>query len=165
MAQEFSFDVVSKVDLQGVEDAVNTTNKEISVRYDFKGSIARVELDKKTAELRLVAEDDGRLRALTEVLQIRLIKRGTPIKNLEFKTPEDGESGSRKRTAAILQGLAGEKAKNIVAAIKKGGFKSTAAIQGDQVRVSSRSKDELQAIMGLLKAADFGQDLQFANYR
>lgn len=165
MAQDFSFDVVSKVDLQAVEDAVNTVNKEITTRFDFKGSISRLELDKKTSEIKLVAEDDNRLRALRDMLQTRMIKRGAPIKNLENKDPEDAGGGTKRQTVKVLQGFSSEKAKEIVAAIKKSGLKVTPSIQAEQVRVSARSKDDLQNAIALLRGADFGQDLQFVNYR
>lgn len=165
MPEEFSFDVVSKVNLQGVEDAVNTALKEISTRFDFKGSPATIAFDKKTNSLTLTAESDGRLSALADLLKGRLIKRGAPLKNFSFETPQEAGGGLLRQQVKITQGVPTEKCKTIVGAIKASGQKVTPSIQGDHVRVVSRSKDSLQTIIGLLKTQDFGLDLQFENYR
>lgn len=165
MAQEFSFDVVSRVQLQAVEDAVNMAMKEILNRYDFKASPARIELDKKTGEMTLFAEDEGRLRAVTDILNTRLIKRGVSLKNLEISRPEKAEGTTVKQKIKIIQGISSDKARAIVQTVKASGRKATASIQNDYVRVASKSKDELQATIGLLRGADFGLELQFDNYR
>ncbi|MBI4669688.1 MAG: YajQ family cyclic di-GMP-binding protein [Elusimicrobia bacterium] len=165
MAQEFSFDVVSKVNLQAVEDSVNMVMKEILNRFDFKGSIARVDLDKKTGEMTMAGEDEGRLRAVADILKTRLIKRGVSLKNFEFGVPEKAEGASLRQKVKITQGIATEKAKAMAQAVKASGRKATASIQGDHLRVSSKSKDELQAIMGMLKSANYDVELQFENYR
>lgn len=165
MATEFSFDVVSRVDMQAVDDAVNTANREMANRFDFKGSQARIELDRKTNELTLLAENDLRLKSVVDLLQGRMVKRGVPLKNLNYGKIEDAEGSSLRQRIKIQQGLPKEKAKDIVSAIKEAKCKVAASIQEDQVRVSSKSKDDLQATITLLKAKDFGLDLQFSNYR
>lgn len=165
MASEFSFDVVSKVDMQGVDDAVNTTNKEIATRYDFKSSKASIQFDRKTGDLKVLAEDEMRLKIVIDLMQTRMFKRGVPLKNLDYQKIEDADGGTKRQAIKILQGLAQDKAKEVVAAIKAGGVKVTPSIQSDQVRVTSKSKDDLQAVMAMLKAKDFGVDLQFANFR
>lgn len=165
MASEFSFDVVSKIDLQAVEDAVNTAMKEMLTRFDFKGSVSSISLDKKTGTLALVSDDENKLKSVIDVLHGRLIKRGLSLKNFEFGKVEPTEKGAVKESVKICQGVFGDKARAVVAAIKGSGRKATSSIQGDQIRVVSRSKDDLQAIIALLKSQDFGLDLQFTNYR
>ncbi|MBI4055611.1 MAG: YajQ family cyclic di-GMP-binding protein [Elusimicrobia bacterium] len=165
MASEFSFDVVSKVDLQAVEDSVHIANKEISTRFDFKGSISRIELDKKAGELTLFAEDEMKLKSVLDILQTRLAKRGVPLKNLSFQKIEPAEKSTVRQKVLLQQGIPTDKAKEIVKEIKSSGIKAQAAIQGDQIRVSSKSKDILQAAITSLKSKDFHLDLQFTNYR
>ncbi len=165
MAQDFSFDVVSKVSLQGVEDAINTALKEISTRFDFKGSPATIEFDKKTAEMTLVAESEGRLAALADLLKGRLIKRGVPLKNFSFEASQEAGGGLLRQKVKVTQGIPTEKCKTIAATIKASGKKATPSIQGDHLRVVSRSKDELQTVMTILRGQDYGLDLQFENYR
>ncbi|MBI2070615.1 MAG: YajQ family cyclic di-GMP-binding protein [Elusimicrobia bacterium] len=165
MAQDFSFDVVSRVNLQGVEDAVNMVMKEIANRFDFKGSISRIELNKKDNQLVIFAEDDNRLRTVQDMLATRLVKRGVPLKNFDYKNAEAAENSSVRQTVKIVQGLPSDKAKAVVQMVKGSGRKAIPSIQGEQVRVVSKSKDELQAIIVLLKSGDFGVDLQFENYR
>ncbi|MBI4056784.1 MAG: YajQ family cyclic di-GMP-binding protein [Elusimicrobia bacterium] len=165
MAQDFSFDVVSKVDLQGVEDAVNTCLKEIANRFDFKGSISKLELDKKTGEITLFSDDEYKLKSVYDILQTRLVKRGAPLKNFVPGKVELATGSTVRQVVKIQQGISTEKAKEIVQVVKQSGLKVQPSIQSDQVRVVSRSKDELQQAIALLKGKDFGLELQFANYR
>jgi hypothetical protein len=162
MAQSSSFDITTGADLQEVDNAVNQATKEVGQRYDFKGTHCTIVFDRAVPELRLEADDEFRMRALFDVLQGRLIKRGVPVRNLQV-----GDAGSRvRRTIGIAQGIETETAREIVKAIKAHGFKKVQAqIQGDQVRVTSPSKDDLQAVMQALRAADFGIELTFGNYR
>ncbi|MFH1620010.1 MAG: YajQ family cyclic di-GMP-binding protein [bacterium] len=165
MADEFSFDVVSKVDMHAVEDAVNVANKEIANRYDFKGSNSSITLDIKENKFNLSSSDEYKIKALYDVLLTRLSKRGVPLKNLEPEKIETALAGTVKQFVKIQQGIPSEKAKEMVRLIKDKKLKVTAAIQADQLRISSRSKDELQNAMALLKSGSFGLDLQFTNYR
>jgi uncharacterized protein YajQ (UPF0234 family) len=166
MAANSSFDVSTGTDLQEVDNAVNQALKEIGQRYDFKGSHCSIELDRLKPEIRLAANDTFRMDALLDVLRGRLIKRGVPVKNLVIGEPVEGSAGSVRRTIGLTQGISGEIAKKIVKTIKDGGFKKTqASIQGDEVRVSSPSKDELQSVIAFLRGQDFGIELKFGNYR
>jgi uncharacterized protein YajQ (UPF0234 family) len=161
-----SFDVSTGADLQEVDNAVNQALKEIGQRYDFKGTHCTIEFDRAKAELRLAADDEFRMEALLDVLQTRMIKRGVPVKNLQVGQIVPSTGQSVRRTIALTQGIPGDTAKKIVKAIKEGGFKKAqASIQGDEVRVSSASKDELQAIIAFLRGQDFGIELRFGNYR
>ncbi len=165
MAEEFSFDVVSKVDLQAVDNAVNTANREISTRYDFKGSVSRMELDKKNNTLTFYSDNEGKLKSVLDVLQGRLVKQGVSLKALDFGKVEPAENGTVRQTAKITQGIPSDKAKEMVRAVKNAKLKVTPSIQGDQVRVTGRSKDELQAALAVLRNGDFGVPLQFTNFR
>jgi uncharacterized protein YajQ (UPF0234 family) len=166
MASTASFDVSTGADLQEVDNAVNQALKEIGQRYDFKGTHCTIEFDRAKAELRLSADDEFRMDALLDVLQTRMIKRGVPVKNLQVGDPVPGTGQSVRRTVSLTQGIPGDTAKKIVKAVKEGGFKKAqASIQGDEVRVSSPSKDELQAIIAYLRGQDFGIELKFGNYR
>ena len=166
MASTASFDVSTGANLQEVDNAVNQALKEVGQRYDFKGTHCTVEFDRAKAEIRLSADDNFRMDALLDVLRGRLIKRGVPVKNLTIGDAVEGTGGSVRRTVTLTQGIAGDTAKKIVKAIKDGGFrKAAASIQGDEIRVSSPSKDELQAVMALLRGQDFGIELKFGNYR
>lgn len=149
-----------------VENAVNQANKELAQRYDFKGSKASIAFDKATATLHLVADDDFRMKALFDLVQGRLIKRGVPVKNLVIGEVAPAAGGTVKRDIGLTQGIAGDKAREIVRAIKDGGFKKvSAAIQGEEIRVSAPSRDELQNVMAALRTKDFGIELKFGNYR
>jgi len=165
MAQEFSFDVVSKVDLQAVDNAVNSSMREITTRFDFKASVSRILFDRKEGKLTLFSDDEGKLKSVLDILQGRLVKQGVPLKALDFKNLEPAEGGTVRQEAALVQGVASEKAKEIVRAVKDAKIKVQASIQADQVRVTGRSKDDLQSAIALLKSADFGIPLQFSNYR
>ena len=165
MAQEFSFDVVSKVDLQSVDNAVNSAARELSTRFDFKGSVSRISFDRKEGVLTLNSDNEGKLKSVIDVLQGRLVKQGISLKALDFQKIEPAEGGSVRQTVKLTQGIASEKAKEIVRAIKDAKLKVQASIQSDQLRVTGRSKDDLQTAIALLKSTDFGLPLQFANYR
>ena len=166
MAQQNSFDVTTGVDLQEVDNAVNQAQKEIAQRYDFKGSIAAIEFSRAEGALNLTAESEFRMQALFDVLQAKLIKRGVPTKNLDVGDikPAGGEKVTRQ--VKLKMALDGDTAKKVAAAIKDAKLKKVqAAIQGDQVRVTSPSRDDLQAAMALLREKDFGVQLKFGNYR
>jgi hypothetical protein len=162
-----SFDVSTGCDLQEVDNAVNQALKEIGQRYDFKGSKCEIDFDRPKAEIRLFADDDFRMDALVDVLRTRLIKRNVPVRNLTFKDRDPASHGAVRQTVALTQGLSSEVAKRIVKALKdnKAFRKVTAAIQGDEVRISSPSKDELQSTIAFLRAEDFGVELSFGNFR
>jgi hypothetical protein len=165
MAQEFSFDVVSKVDLQEVLNAVQQASKEIATRFDFRGSKSKIEWNEKELALTLTSDDEGKLKSVKDILETRLVKRGVAVKSLDYQKVEPAAMGTVRQLVKIQQGIASEKAKEIVKTIKDRKLKVQAAIQGDQVRVSGRAKDDLQEVMALLRAEDFGVPLQFTNYR
>ena len=165
MAQEFSFDVVSKVDLQEVLNAVQQASKEIATRFDFRGSKSKVEWNEKELTLTMTSDDEGKLKSVKDILETRLVKRGVAVRSLDYQKVEPAAMGTVRQDVKIQQGIASEKAKEIVKAIKDRKLKVQAAIQGDQVRVSGRAKDDLQEVMTLLRAGDFGVPLQFTNYR
>ncbi len=166
MASNPSFDVSTGADLQEVDNAVNQALKEIAQRYDFKGTHCTVEFDRPKAEIRLAADDEFRMDALVDVLQGRMIKRGVPVKNLDVGELIAATGQSVRRTVKLTQGIPQDAAKRIIKAVKDGGFKKAqATIQGDEIRVSSPSRDELQAIIAFLRGQDFGIELKFGNYR
>ena len=166
MAKNATFDITSKVDLQEGDNAVNQTRKEVAQRYDFKGATAEVEFDAKEGVFKLLADDDYKLTALIDVVQSKLIKRGVPIRNLDYGVVEQAFGGKSRQQVTLLQGIPTEKAKDIVKKIKGAGFKKVQAqIQEDEVRVQSPSIDELQAVIAMLKQEDFGIELQFGNFR
>jgi uncharacterized protein YajQ (UPF0234 family) len=166
MPDTHSFDVTTGVDLQEVDNAVNQAQKEVGQRYDFKGTRASVEFQRAEAELRLAADSEFQLQQLFDVVQSKLIKRGVPVKNLDLGTIEAATGDSVRRTITLKTALDGETAKKVAAAIKEAKLKKVqAAIQGDQVRVSSPDKDALQEAIGLLRKGDFGVELKFGNFR
>lgn len=166
MAAAASFDITSTVDLQEVDNAVNQARKEVAQRYDFKGSRAELEFDRGESRLTLVADDEFKLNALWEIVQTRLVRRGVPVKNLKPGDIERGANDTVRRVVALQQGIPGDAAKEIAKFIKELKLRRVqAAIQGDQLRVTSPSKDELQSVMRLLRDQDFGVALQFGNYR
>lgn len=166
MAQTSSFDVTTGVDLQEVDNAVNQAQKEIAQRYDFKGSKAAIEFKRAENVLALVADDDFRMRALFDVLQSKLIKRNVPVKNLDVGETKQAGGDTVRREIKLKTALDGDTAKKVAAAIKDAKLKKVqAAIQGDQVRVSSPSRDDLQEAIALLRGKDFGVELKFGNYR
>lgn len=160
-----SFDVVSEVNLAEVSNAVAQAQKEIAQRFDLKGTAAGIELNEKEKLLTLTADDEFGLKAVNDVLQGKLVKRGVALKSLEYGKVEPGHKGSARQEVKIVQGIASEKAKEIVKAVKDRKLKVQVAIQGDQVRVTGKKRDDLQSVIALLKGMDFGIPLQFTNYR
>ena len=165
MPQEFSFDVVSKVDLQEVSNAVQQASKEIATRFDFRGSKSKIEWTERDLALTLTSDDEHKLKSVVDILETRLVKRGVAIKSLDFQKVEPAAMGTVRQIVKVQQGIDSEKARDIVKAIKEQKLKVQAAIQADQVRVSGRAKDDLQAVQALLRGRDFGVPLQFTNYR
>jgi uncharacterized protein YajQ (UPF0234 family) len=165
MPQDFSFDVVSKVDMQAIDNALNTANREITQRFDFKGSVSRLELDKKEGKITLYSDNESKLKSVVEILQGRLVRQGIQLKALDFQKLEIAEGATVRQVAKITQGIESEKAKEIIKAVKDSKLKVQASIQSDHVRVSGRSKDDLQAAMTLIRGGDYGLPLQFENYR
>lgn len=167
MSKDASFDITTSVDLQEVDNAVNQSSKEIAQRYDFKDAkLATVELKRTEGLIKLSSDTDMRLRAMWDILQSKLIKRGVPVKNLDAGEPTPGGGDTWHRDIKLKQALDGETCKKVVAAIKAQKFKKVqASIQGDTVRVVSPSRDELQAVMTFLRGEDFDVQLSFGNYR
>jgi uncharacterized protein YajQ (UPF0234 family) len=159
-----SFDIVSKVDLQEVSNAIQQALKEIHTRYDLKDSKSDVQLDNKEA-LILTSADEFKLKAVNDVLQGKLVKRNVPLKALEYGAIEQAAGSTVRQRVTMQQGIPIEKAREIVKVIKNSKKKVQAAIQGDLVRVSGKDRDTLQEIMAVLKQQDFGIDMQFTNYR
>ena len=166
MAGTESFDVTSGVDLQEVDNAINQSTKEIGQRYDFKGQKAEIEYDRKAAKLTLHASDEYYLNAMWQVIRERMVSRKVPIKNLQRGKIEPASGGSVRQEVELKQGIPQETCSAIVKLIKDQKLKKVQSqIQGDAVRISSPSRDELQGVMALLKAQDYDVDLQFGNYR
>ena len=166
MATQSSFDITSNVDLQEVDNALNQARKEVAQRYDFKGSKASIDFDQKESKLILAADDDFKLNALWEIVSTRLVRRNVPVKNLSRGPAQPAANSTVRQEIALQQGIPTEKAKDIVKFIKESKLKKVqASIQGDQLRVTSGSKDDLQEVMRLLREQDFGVALQFGNYR
>ncbi len=163
MAKENSFDIVSKTDYAEITNALNQTLKEVSQRFDFKGSKATVELSDK--DLLMSAEDDTKLRNMNDIMQSKLVKRGISLKALDYQKVEPAAGGTVRQTVKIQQGIPTDKAKEIVRFIKDAKLKVQAAIQGESVRITGKDRDILQEVITLLKTKDFGIDMQFDNYR
>ena len=163
MAADSSFDIVSQVDRMEVRNAVQQAMKEVRTRFDFKGSTAAIE--EAGEELVLAAEDEGRVKALRQILEEKLARRGVPLKALEWGAVESALGGTARQRATIQTGLSSEQAKDVVKRIKAAKLKVQAAIQGDQVRVSGKKKDDLQAVIALLKEADLPFAWKPTNYR
>ncbi len=160
---ESSFDVVSSVDLQEVKNAIAQAMKEITTRFDLKGTGSAVSLQGE--ELELVSNDEFKLKHVRDILETRLVKRSVPLQALTFETVEKALGGSVRQKVKLQKGIPSDKAREIVKIIKGTKLKVQAAIQGDQLRVSSKSKDDLQAVMQTLRGANLGIDMQFTNYR
>jgi uncharacterized protein YajQ (UPF0234 family) len=163
MAKENSFDIVSKTDYAEITNALNQTTKEISQRFDFKGSKATVELEAK--DLMLSAEDETKLRNMNDILQSKLVKRGVSLKALDYQKIEPAAGGTVRQLVKVQQGIPNEKAKEVVKVIKDSKLNLQASIQGETVRISGKDRDTLQDVIAKLKAHDFGIDMQFDNYR
>jgi cyclic-di-GMP-binding protein len=160
-----SFDVVSQIEMPEVNNAIQQAMKEVTTRYDLKDSKSLIELNEKEKKVTLTSSDDFKLKAVTEILQSKLVKRQVPIKNLTYGTVIPSAGSTVKQEITLVSGIPTEKAKDIVKKIKDGKLKVQAAIQGDLVRVSGKDRDTLQQAMALLRGADFGIDLQFINFR
>lgn len=166
MAQQNSFDVTTGADLQEVDNALNQARKEIATRYDFKGSECTIEFDTKASKFTLEADDEYKLTALYDVLQTRLVRRHVPIRNMKPGAVQDATRGRARQEIELAQGIPTETAKQIVKDVKAQGFKKVqVAIQGDELRVTSPSRDELQNVMAFLRDQDYGIELNFGNYR
>ena len=164
MASESSFDVVCKVEIQEVKNAIDQASKEIGARFDLKNSKSKIELEKEEA-INLASSDEMALAAVIEILSQKLVKRGISLKNLEYEKLEQAAGQSVRQKIKLKQGIASENAKKIVATIKDSKLKANASIQGETVRVVSKDKDVLQQIMAKLRGGDFGVELQFTNFR
>ncbi len=166
MATNSSFDVTTGVDLQEVDNAVNQAQKEIAQRYDFKGAIATIEFKRTEGELLLITDSDMRMEAMFDVIQSKLIKRGVPVKNLDMGDVKPAGGDTVRREIKLKMALDSDTAKKVSAFLKDAKLKKVqASIQGDQVRVSSPSKDDLQEAIAVLRKGDFGVELQFGNFR
>ena len=163
MAKESSFDIVSKVDLSEVTNAINMTMKEIQNRYDFKGSKSNITLEGD--ELVLISDDEFKMNQLKDVLLGRLIKRQVPVKNLQYGKLENAAGGTVRQRAKLVQGIDRENAKKINTIIKNSKLKVKSQVQDDQIRVSGKSKDDLQKVIALIREADLPIDVQFVNFR
>jgi cyclic-di-GMP-binding protein len=165
VADQFSFDVVSEVKMQELKNALDQATKEIKQRFDFKDSRTDITLKEKEKELVVVSDDEYKLKAVLEIIKAKCVKRGVSLKAFTYGTIEPALSGTVRQVAKIQSGLASEKAKELSKTIKDSKLKVQAQIQGEQVRVTSKSKDELQSAIAFLRGKDFGIDLQFINYR
>ncbi|UOF89417.1 YajQ family cyclic di-GMP-binding protein [Fodinisporobacter ferrooxydans] len=163
MAKEASFDIVSKVEMQEVDNAIHQSTKEIETRFDFKGSKSSIERSDNT--ITLISDDEFKLSNVTDILQSKLVKRNVSLKFLDFGKIEPAAGGTVRQAVTIQQGLDQDKAKQVVKIIKDSKIKVQASVQGDQVRVTGKSRDDLQAVIQLLKSADLNFDVQFTNYR
>ncbi|MGH9836153.1 MAG: YajQ family cyclic di-GMP-binding protein [Blastocatellia bacterium] len=164
MAQQNTFDIISKIDHAEVVNAVNQAVKEVQTRFDFKGSKSDIELEKQEAII-LTSDDEYRLKNLNDILQTKLVKRGVPLKGLTYGKIEQALGGTVRQRIALQQGIPQEKAKEIVKFIKDTKLKVQSSIQGDMVRVTGRDRDTLQEVIAALRNQDFGIDMQFTNYR
>jgi cyclic-di-GMP-binding protein len=165
MANQFSFDVVSEVNQQELDNAINQARKEVEQRYDFKGVTTTIDWKQKENEIILHTSDDMKLRALTEILNGKMIKRGISLKSLEYQKPEQATHMSLRQTIKIKNGLESEQAKQVTKLVKDLKMKVQAQIQGDAVRIVGKSKDDLQQAIATLKAQSFDFPIQFTNYR
>jgi len=164
MATENSFDVVSKVDMQEVRNGIDQATKEVNARFDLKDSKSSIKLEGEDV-IQLASADEYKLKAVIEILSQKLVKRGVSLKNVTFEKIEPATNSSVRQKIKLTQGIPGDKAKIITAAIKDSKLKAQASINGDTVRVTSKDRDTLQSVIALLKGKDIGVDLQFTNYR
>jgi len=165
MAAKYSFDVISKVDLQEVLNAVNQATREVSQRYDLKGSKTTITLNQGENNIIIASEDEFKLKSVVDILETRLVKRNVPLKALTFNKIEDASAGSVRQRVDIQSGITTEKCKEIVKVIKAAKLKVQATIQDAQVRITGSKKDDLQAVQKLLKESDLDIHMEFANYR
>lgn len=165
MADEHSFDIVSRVDMQEVSNAVQQAVKEISQRFDFKGSKSSIDLNKEKGEITLIGDDDYKLKSLTEILKGKLVKRNVSLKALNFGNTEKASGDTLRQIITLQQGITPERAKDIVKLIKDMKLKVQAEIQKDQVRIRAKKIDDLQSVIGMLKGKEFDFHIEFINYR
>lgn len=162
---ENSFDIVSKIDLPEVQNAIQQTMKEVITRFDLKDSKSTVELNEKEHKIQLASKDEFKLKAVLEILESKLVRRKVPLKGLTYGPVTPAAGSTVRQEISLQQGIPIEKARAIVKKVKDSKLKVQASIQGDFVRVSGRDRDTLQAVIKLLRDADFGIDMQFTNYR
>jgi uncharacterized protein YajQ (UPF0234 family) len=160
-----SFDIVSEVDNQEIDNAINQARKELATRFDFKGSTATIELDAKEKKIKLAAEDASRLKSLSEIVISKLAKRNVDLRNIERKDPAISPLGHATQEFQIKQGFEGDKAKEVIKAIKAADFKVQSALQDRQIRVTGKKKDDLQAVIAFCRSKDFGVALAYKNFR
>jgi uncharacterized protein YajQ (UPF0234 family) len=160
-----SFDVVSRVDMQEMDNAVNQVKKEIATRFDFRGSKTRIDLDRKETKIEVLTEDDMKLRAIKDMLIAKVVRRSIEAQALVFGTPEKAGGDMLRETVTITNGIEIETARKVVKLVKDTKLKVQAAIQGDEVRITGKQRDDLQESIHALKEADLGLPLQFVNYR
>lgn len=165
MAQQSSFDIVSKVDYQEVDNALNQARKEIAQRYDFKGSKTSIELQQKENEAVLISDDDFRMKAVVDIIQSKMVKRGVPLKALTYGPVEPAAGGLVRQTIKLQNGIDKENARLVVKMIKDTKIKVQAQIMDDQVRVTGKNKDDLQSVIAMLRQAELTFAMQFVNYR
>ena len=165
MAADNSFDIVSKVDIQEVRNAIDQATKEVKARFDLKDSKSEIKLEEEDKVLQLASENEYKLKAVIEILQQKMVKRGIPLKNLDYEKIEPATGSSVRQKIKLQQGIPSEKAKVIVRVIKDSKKKVQATIQGDTVRITGKDRDTLQEVIALLKGRDFGIDMQFTNFR
>lgn len=165
MADTYSFDIVSEINWQEIDNAVNQARKEIMQRYDFKGSKSTIEYSEKEKTITILGDDDYKLKAVVDMLQNKFVKRGIPLKAMKYKPAEQASGSMMRQVIEVLQGISKDNAKHIVKIIKDSKIKVQAAIQDEQVRVSSRDKDLLQETIALVKGAELDFAVQFVNYR
>ncbi|MGD0442612.1 MAG: YajQ family cyclic di-GMP-binding protein [Edaphobacter sp.] len=164
MASDNSFDVVSKVEIQEVKNAIDQASKEVHARFDLKDSKSKIELE-GTDAIQLASQDEYKLKAVIEILSQKLVKRGVSLKNVEYEKIEPAANSSVRQKIKLKQGITGDSAKKIVAKVKDSKLKVQASIQGDTVRISGKDKDTLQQVMAMLRGGDYGVELQFTNFR
>jgi uncharacterized protein YajQ (UPF0234 family) len=160
---DFSFDIVSKIEKQALEDAINQAQREIATRFDFKNSKSSIE--HADMKITIVADDEMKLKNVIDILQNKCVKRGISLKSLTFGKAEPAAQGTLRQVITVEQGIATDRAKKLVLAIKDAKFKVSTQIQDEQLRVSSKSKDDLQKVMALVKGMDLEYPVQFVNYR
>ncbi|MFF2089080.1 YajQ family cyclic di-GMP-binding protein [Paenibacillus sp. NPDC058174] len=163
MSSESSFDIISKVDMQELNNAIQQAEREIETRFDFKGSKSSIALEKE--ELVIISDDEFKLNSVLDILQSKMVKRGVPIKNMDYGKVESASAHTVRQRIKLRQGIDQEHSKKINTLIRDSKLKVKSLIQGDQIRVSGKSRDDLQAVMALLRGADLKVELQFTNYR
>lgn len=165
MASDHSLDVVSRVDIPEVSNAINQAMMEIKQRYDFKGSCSKIDFNEKENTIILISDNEGKLKSVIDILQSKLVKRGVSLKALIFHKAEGAAGGKARQEVGLYQGIPVEKAKEMVKQIKNMKLKVQAQIREKELRVQGKKKDELQRVIAMLKEKDFGLPLQFVNYR